>query len=87
MLRMLEDSKLWRSLGNNENRLRLTGSKGSNELVWLDDVAVVSSTFRMGEEEGQLMVVGPSRMDYNRIVTMLDFTIAFIEEQFNKKLK
>ncbi|MBQ7223833.1 MAG: heat-inducible transcription repressor HrcA [Erysipelotrichaceae bacterium] len=87
LLRMLEDSKLWRSLGNNENRLRLTGSKGSNELVWLDDVAVVSSTFRMGEEEGQLMVVGPSRMDYNRIVTMLDFTTAFIEEQFNKKLK
>ncbi len=87
LLRMLEDSKLWRSIGNNENRLRLTGSKGSNELVWFDDVAVVSSSFRMGDEEGQLMVVGPSRMDYNRIVTMLDFTTAFIEEQLNKKLK
>ncbi len=87
LMSMLEDSKLWRSIGNNESRLQLTNSKNKNELVWLDDVAIVSSKFQMGEEEGKLMVVGPSRMDYNRIMNMLDFATEFIESQYKKRIK
>ena len=84
---MLEDAKLWRSIGNNESRLKLQNSHGDNELMWMDDMAVVSSRFHLGEEEGQLMVVGPSRMDYNRIMSMLEFTKNFIESQYKKRIK
>ena len=87
IMKMLEDSKLWRSLGNNDNRLKLTTTDDKNQLVWFDDMAVVSSTFRVGEEEGKLMVLGPSRMDYNRIVSVLDFAAEFIEQQFSKRIK
>ena len=87
IMKMLEDSKLWRSLGNNDNRLKLTATDDKNQLVWFDDMAVVSSTFRVGDEEGKLMVVGPSRMDYNRIVSVLDFAAEFIEKQFSKRIK
>ena len=87
IMKMLEDSKLWRSLGNNDNRLKLTTTDDKNQLVWFDDMAVVSSTFRVGDEEGKLMVVGPSRMDYNRIVSVLDFAAEFIEKQFSKRIK
>ena len=86
IMKMLEDSKLWRSLGDNENRLKLQTSN-NNELVWFDDTAVVSSKFKIGDEEGQLMVVGPSRMDYNKVVKMLDFASEFIESQYNKRIK
>ena len=87
IMKMLEDSKLWRSLGNNDNRLKLTTSDDKNQLVWFDDMAVVSSKFRVGDEEGKLMVLGPSRMDYNRIVSVLDFAAEFIEQQFSKRIK
>ncbi len=87
IMKMLEDSKLWRSLGNNDNRLKLTTSNDKNQLVWFDDMAVVSSKFYMGDEEGRLMIVGPSRMDYNRIVNALDFAAEFIEQQFKKRIK
>ena len=85
LMKMLEDSDLWRSIGDNENRLRVQSSNTTNDLIWMGDMAVVTSTFHMGDEEGQLMVVGPSRMDYNRIVGLLDFTSALIESQFKKK--
>ncbi|MBE6116252.1 MAG: heat-inducible transcription repressor HrcA [Erysipelotrichaceae bacterium] len=87
IMKMLEDSKLWRSLGNNDNRLKLTTTDDKNQLVWFDDMAVVSSKFRVGDEEGKLMVLGPSRMDYNRIVSVLDFAAEFIEQQFSKRIK
>jgi heat-inducible transcriptional repressor len=85
-MKMLEDSKLWRSIGNNDDRLRLETSS-DNQLVWFDDMAVVSSKFRIGDEEGKLMVVGPSRMDYNKVTKMLEFASAFIENQYNKRIK
>lgn len=87
IMKMLEDSTLWRSIGNNDNRLRLQSAGSRNELVWLDDMAVVSSTFEIGGDEGRLMVVGPSRMDYNHIISALDFASAFIEAQFRKRIK
>jgi heat-inducible transcriptional repressor len=87
IMKMLEDSKLWRSLGSNDNGLKHTSTDNKNQLVWFDDMAVVSSKFHMGEEEGKLMIVGPSRMDYNRIVSVLDFAAEFIEKQFNKRIK
>ncbi|MBE6104166.1 MAG: heat-inducible transcription repressor HrcA [Erysipelotrichaceae bacterium] len=86
IMKMLEDSKLWRSIGNNDDRLRLETSS-DNQLVWFDDMAVVSSKFRIGDEEGKLMVVGPSRMDYNKVTKMLEFASAFIENQYNKRIK
>ena len=86
IMKMLEDSKLWRSLDSNDS-LRLTSANEKNQLVWFDDMAVVSSKFRMGDEEGKLMIVGPSRMDYNRIVSVLDFAAEFIEEQFKKRIR
>ena len=86
IMKMLEDSKLWRSLDSNDS-LRLTSVNEKNQLIWFDDMAVVSSKFRMGDEEGKLMIVGPSRMDYNRIVSVLDFAAEFIEEQFKKRIR
>ena len=86
IMKMLEDSKLWRSLDSNDS-LRLTSVNDKNQLIWFDDMAVVSTKFRMGDEEGKLMIVGPSRMDYNRIVSVLDFAAEFIEEQFKKRIR
>ncbi|MBO4219013.1 MAG: heat-inducible transcription repressor HrcA [Erysipelotrichaceae bacterium] len=85
LMRMLEDSSTWRSLESSGNALKIAAPEGNGELVWLDDMAVVSRHFNIGNEEGRLMVVGPSRMNYDRILSLLDFTTSFIENQYRRK--
>ena len=83
LMGMLEDSTLWRNIGAT-NQLAIKTST-SSELVWMDDVAVVSSSFRINPEEtGKLMVVGPSRMDYDRIVSLLEYVSEMIEKLYGQ---
>ncbi|MBP3399358.1 MAG: heat-inducible transcription repressor HrcA [Erysipelotrichaceae bacterium] len=83
LMGMLEDTSLWRNIGQ-DNQLAIRTSK-SSELVWMDNVAVVSSSFRINpEEEGKLMVVGPSRMDYDRIVSLLEYVSDMIERLYGQ---
>ena len=81
---MLDDSAVWKRIGKDE-RAVMTTARGA-QLTWYNDVAIVRSTFRVSEEEsGQLMVVGPSRMNYERVVTMLDYVAQMIERMYRKE--
>lgn len=84
LMGMLENSALWRNLGKNQGDLNLIRSEHS-KLVWMDDVAVITNTFTINEgESGQLMVVGPSRMEYDRVVALMDFMSEAIEKIYGK---
>ena len=88
LTKCFDDSKLFRSLverqtGNNE--VVAVTPKGT-ELVWKDDIAIVSSEIRISDnpnENARLMVVGPRRMEYNRVVNLLDFISKEIENMFH----
>ena len=45
-----------------------------------DDVTVIKTKFRTGNEEGTLAIVGPKRMDYERVVSMLEFIKNQVED-------
>ena len=80
---MLENQSIWRQYEKQENSKGVNVSIGNN-LIDLDDVSVVSSTFRLGnEEEGQLMVVGPKRMAYDKVIGMMEYMTKTIEEMFD----
>ncbi len=81
LMSMLENRTLWRQLGNQSQELVVQTQEGS-KMVWLDDVAVVSSCFKVNDEEGQLMVIGPSRMDYDRIMSLLEYIAQAIEKTY-----
>lgn len=84
LMNMFENSGIWRDIGSSQDALKLTHSEHSS-LVWMDDVAVVTSTFKLDEQEqGQLMVVGPSRMEYDRIVGLMEFMSNAIEKIYGK---
>lgn len=84
LMTMLNDSTVWRSVNENENAVAIRTSRGA-ELTWLNDVAVVKSTFRVNENEtGQLMVVGPSRMNYEKIVSMIEYAAKMIEKMYRR---
>lgn len=51
------------------------------ELIWKDDLAIVTSQIRIGKEDnGRIIVLGPRRMEYNRVVSLVDFITKQIEE-------
>ncbi len=84
LMGMLEDSQLWRDIGKGKGNMLLKTSDTS-QLVWLDDMAVVSSRFKINsEEEAQLMLVGPSRMDYDHIVSLIEYLADNIEKMLNQ---
>ncbi|MBQ6477056.1 MAG: heat-inducible transcription repressor HrcA [Bacilli bacterium] len=44
-----------------------------------DDVTVIKSTFKKGNEEGTIAIIGPKRMDYDRVLSMLEYMKENIE--------
>lgn len=84
MMDMLENSEMWRNLSTGQNHLSL--KKGDqSEIVWVDDMAVVSSSFNLlDNHEHKLMIVGPSRMEYSRVVSLMDYVSEMIETVYGK---
>ncbi|MBR0137745.1 MAG: heat-inducible transcription repressor HrcA [Erysipelotrichaceae bacterium] len=85
LVRRLEDSNVWRHIGSGENTLTLK-LPSSQEVVWIDDMAVVSTPLRMkGGDQGQIMIVGPSRMNYKNVAGILNFVASVIENRYRDK--
>ena len=88
LTKFFDDSKMFRSLVDKQtgaNEVVAVTPKGT-ELVWKDDLAIVSSEIKLSDnpsENARLMVVGPRRMEYSRVVNLLDFICKEIENMFN----
>ncbi len=82
---MLENSQVWQEMSVSHDNLKLRKGEHS-ELMWVDDMAVVSSSFFLENDnsEHRLMVVGPSRMEYGRVVSLVEFVTAMIENVYGK---
>lgn len=58
-------------------------TKKGTELFWKDDMAIITSEIKLDRNDiGRLMVVGPRRMEYNRVISLLDFITKQIEELY-----
>ena len=44
-----------------------------------DDVTVIKTKFRNGNEEGTIAIIGPKRMEYDRVVGLLEYMRENIE--------
>ncbi|MBQ0035997.1 MAG: heat-inducible transcription repressor HrcA [Firmicutes bacterium] len=88
MTKFFDDSKMFRRLVDHElqeNNVIAKTPMGT-ELVWKDDIAIISNEIKIGkgnEDNARLMVVGPRRMEYSRVVNLLDFICKEIEDMFN----
>ena len=53
------------------------------ELTQIGDCSIISAKFHYSDsEEGQLMVVGPNRMQYSKVVGLMDYMTNVIEDIF-----
>lgn len=84
LMSMMEDRMIWKKVRDENLDLAITSNDGAR-MIWLDDVAVVTKKISIdGIDEGELMVVGPSRMEYNRIVSLLNFIGNEIGKMYKK---
>ncbi len=82
LMKMLEDTSIWRQFGNGSEDVVVRIGE-ANEVMPLDNVSVISSKFKINDaEEGQLMVVGPTRMPYNKVVALMEYMAKVIEQMY-----
>ena len=85
LMKMLEDSSLFRQIANHEGNMAIEIG-GENELIHMNDVAVVSSKFKVNDnEEGELMIVGPTRMQYSRVVALMEYMSKVREDLYRQE--
>ena len=46
-----------------------------------DDVTIIKTKYILDGEEGTIAIIGPKRMEYNRVVNMLEFVKENLEER------
>ena len=84
LMSMLDNSKVWKQIGNTENAVEVNTRSGA-QLTWVNDLAVVRRKFRVTDKDsGEFVVVGPSRMDYEKVVTAVDYVSQLIENMYTK---
>ncbi len=77
---LMENNSVWRQIKTDEDGVNV---HIGNDVLLLDDVSVVTSKFRIrNQEEGKLMVVGPTRMNYDKVVSMMEYMTSTIESLF-----
>lgn len=65
------------SIEENNNDIKIYIGK-ENSLD--EEVTVIKTKYHTNEQEGTIAIVGPKRMDYDRVVTLLEYIKARIEE-------
>ncbi len=83
LMTMFDDSTVWKKLDSNTNAVAVSTRNGA-ALTWYNDLAVVRSKFKVNDTEtGEFMVVGPSRMNYNKVISVVDYAARMIEKMYN----
>lgn len=83
MMHLLENSSLWRQIATSNQGMSIRIGNDNHQILDTDEVSVVASKFKVGgDEEAQLMVVGPTRMPYNEVVALMEYMSRRIEEMF-----
>lgn len=87
LMRILENESLFHEWTGSPANIRSSIGE-RNELIQIGDCSVVSARFSTGaSEEGQLMVIGPSRMPYAKVIALMDYMSEQIERLFGTRLE
>lgn len=82
MMTLFNDTTVWKKINTDENAVAVSTRNGA-ELTWYNDLAVVRSKFKVNDDEtGEFMVIGPSRMNYDKVVGMVEYAARMIEKMY-----
>lgn len=78
-----ENSQMWQSIGLNEEEGVTVKIGQPLPLTELEDVSVISGSFKTGSHSsGTISVIGPTRMPYEQVVSLVDYVSKNIEDLF-----
>lgn len=82
LMTLFDDSTVWKRINDSDNAVAVSTRNGA-ELTWYNDIAVVRSKFHVNDNEtGEFMVVGPSRMNYDKVIGMVEYAARMIEKMY-----
>lgn len=85
LVNVIENNDFFDILSNEIDGIRVSIGTES-KIVETEGVSVVSSNFKMDEtEHGVLAIIGPTRMNYDKVIKILEYTINKIEQLANEK--
>ncbi len=85
LMRIMENELVWKNFRSSKLDLVLKNGVNS-QMAWIDDVAVISNKIQVnGNDAGEIMVLGPSRMEYNKIVGLLGYISNVINEIYKSE--
>lgn len=70
LLNKFDDAKMVKEIEAKDNDINVYIGQETN---FDDDVSVIKTRYVVGNEEGTIAIVGPKRMDYERVVSLLDY--------------
>ncbi len=76
LMEKLEDYEMVKKIESNEDGVNIYIG---DENEFDKDVTVVKTSYRAGGEEGTIAIIGPVRMEYDKVVTLLEFLKSQIE--------
>ena len=84
---VLDSKEQVRKLLSNEGGMEVTIRIGpENGLPELKDCSVVSARYRVGSDsDGTLAIIGPTRMNYNRVISVLDYMGRALSEVLSQR--
>lgn len=87
LVKVIDNPEMMRQLSQHspdgDDVLALTPA--GTEMMWKDEMAIITSEVKMGrkpDDKARIMVVGPRRMEYNKVVSLMDFVSRQIEELY-----
>lgn len=78
IINKFEDKELVNSIKEEGNGINVyIGSENHFD----DDVTIIKTKYNINGEEGTIALIGPKRMEYNRVITLLDYIKENIEKE------
>ena len=76
IMEKLEDYEVVKRIESNDEGVNIYIGEESE---FDKDVTVVKTSYKANGEEGTLAIIGPTRMEYDKVVTLLEFLKSQIE--------
>lgn len=77
MISKLEDVELVKRIDTDQDEINIYIGE---ETDFDPDVTIIKTHYKVGHDEGTLAIIGPKRMEYDKVVTLLNFLKNYIEK-------
>ena len=77
MISKLEDQELVKNINTTDEGINVYIGE---ETEFDKDVTIIKTHYKVGNDEGTLAIIGPKRMEYDKVVTLLNFLKNYIEK-------